>query len=692
MSKTLSLVASLMLFAMLAGCAATEEDSPTAEADEGVSVTFSLGSAFGALEASELGKIKYFRMRVYSDEPLDAEEEALFDSLKIHGCFKAGGTEIKIRDLKAGSDRFVFYEGFSDGSCEKRVAIGIRGGIKIAKKSDLQLAAAAQDCDEDDVCKAEIHPDARCDCAKDEDSNGDDLPYCQAGSTGSCTVTPPVFVPLYLAGQFNRLPTPSDGLKAKAANQACDSDLDCEGVHKAAVCDEELGFCAVQGLFPFAPSRQRAFHTASVLESGKVLFSGGFNRLRDGEHFVAEGPFFEVFDPFTGLFKRPTIEDEFSGQEVAMHRATVLQGHKVIITGGVSEAVFKYEQGGEIKLKLEVPFETNYNCDASACFTFSKSVVVADEGAGTVVESFLPKRLVVHQAAVVQKEDDPTVVISGGITFNDETFAPSTSDRYIECGVDDILAGQGAVCAEDDTTSLHAPRYSHASACLVEEGDLGPCDEYLIFGGVNEGQPPAEVFSSTRDDGFNKPLSFTEVTKLNEVLFPFLAKVEDEPGKPAKLYSFGGVSADSVSIQNTDSVLTTLFSAPDVMPQQVNVNLGTQNMTTAGFDLKDLEPAGAVYRLFHTVSVLEEGRIMLVGGLGEDNTPTKKVLFFEEPETHALTYYGPAKMAKTARFGHTATVLKHGLLKGAVLIVGGMKVDKGTGSVLFADDAEIYIP
>ena len=253
MSKTLSLITSLVLFAMLAGCAATEEDAPTAESDEGVSVTFSLGSAVGALEASELSKIKYFRIRVYANKPLEADEEALFDSLKIHGCFKAGGTEIKIQDLKAGSERFVFYEGFSDESCENRVAIGIRGAIKIAKKSSLQSAAADQECDEDDVCKAEIHPDARCDCAKDEDGDGNDLPYCQAGSTGSCTVTPPVFVPLYLAGQFNRLPAPSDGLKAKAANQSCDSDLDCEGVHKASVCDEELGFCSIPGLFPFSP-------------------------------------------------------------------------------------------------------------------------------------------------------------------------------------------------------------------------------------------------------------------------------------------------------------------------------------------------------------------------------------------------------------------------------------------------------
>ena len=692
MSKTLSLITSLLLFAMLAGCAAPDNEGPVAEAEEGVTVTFSLGSTLAALESSELGQIKYFRIRVYADKPLDAEDEALFDSLKIHGCFKAGGTEIKIQDLKAGDDRFVFYEGFSDESCEKRIAIGIRGRIKIAKKSALQAAAAAQDCDEDAVCKADIHPDAKCDCPKDQDGDKKDLPYCQAGTTGSCTVTPPVFVPLYLVGKFNRLPTPSEGLNAKAANQSCDSDLDCDDVHKAAVCDEELGYCTVQGLFPFAPSRYRAFHTASVLESGKILFSGGFNRLRDGEHFVAEGPFFEVFDPFTGLFERPAIEDEFDGQEVAMHSSAVLDGHKVIITGGVSEAVFKYEQGGEIKLRMEVPFETNYNCNESACFTFSKSIVVADESASTVVESFLPKRLLVHQTAVVKKGDDKSVIISGGITFNDESFAPSTSDRYIECGVGDILAGEAPVCAEDDTTTLHAPRYSHAGACLVQEGEYSACDEYLLFGGVNEGQPPAEVFSSTRDDGFNKPLSFTEVTKLNEVLFPFLAKVEDAAPKPAKLYSFGGVSADNVSIQNTETMLTTLFSAPDVMPQQVNVNLTTQNMTTAGFDLVDLEPAGAVYRLFHTVSVLDEGRIMLVGGLGEDNTPTRKVLFFEEPETHALTYYGPGKKSKTARFGHTATVLKHGLLKGAVLIVGGLKVDNATGSTHFAPDAEIYIP
>jgi hypothetical protein len=68
------------------------------------------------------------------------------------------------------------------------------------------------------------------------------------------------------------------------------------------------------------------------------------------------------------------------------------------------------------------------------------------------------------------------------------------------------------------------------------------------------------------------------------------------------------------------------------------------------------------------------------------------VLFFEEPATHALTYFAKASM-REARFGHAATVLEHGLLEGAVLITGGFAIeDTETGTITFADGAEIYIP
>jgi len=44
------------------------------------------------------------------------------------------------------------------------------------------------------------------------------------------------------------------------------------------------------------------------------------------------------------------------------------------------------------------------------------------------------------------------------------------------------------------------------------------------------------------------------------------------------------------------------------------------------------------------------------------------------------------------RFGHTATRIDSGLLKGAVIITGGLTVDNATANVQYVPTAEIYIP
>jgi hypothetical protein len=672
----------------LAGCGGEEkclDESCTQEG--GVSLTFSLAAVESPLQTDA---IKYFRIRVYPSAPVTEDEDTLFDSLEIHNCFPAGGTEIKIQDLKAGEDRFVYYEGFSDDTCSKRVAIGIRGGIRIEEKSALQTKAEEQACTEDSECAA-IHPDAKCDCAKGK-SDGKTLPYCDAGGSGFCSVTAPVYVPLFDVGKFNKLPVASADLLAKATKESCDTDQDCQSkVHKAAVCNQDLGYCTVEGLFPFAPSRPRAFHTAEVLKDGRVLLSGGFTQQHDGDAFSAGAPFFEVFNPRTGLFEAASVEANFGGQNVGLHSSAVLEGKKVVVSGGVNEVRLGYEQGTELKFKMTIPTQYDYGCPDAPCNNFSNGIVSADLSNGAVLAGVLPRRVMAHRLGVVNKGSDPYLVLSGGMTHDVGTNAFSSSDRYVLCGAADISGGDKIVCEEGDSTTLSAPRYSHADACLVQQSATAACDEYLLFGGVSSEQPAGEEFSSSGSDAFNKALTFSEVTKLNEALFPLLARVEQDPGSPAKLYAFGGLSEGGLVVQNAQDSLSFLFAKPDIVPQKIAVNLTTASLTTAALDLTDLDPAGEVFRLFQTVSVIEGGRIMVAGGIGEDNLPTKSVLFFEDPKTDALTFVGKASL-KEARFGHQATVLTEGLLAGAVLVSGGLTVDKSTGTVLFAKSSEIYIP
>ncbi len=217
------------LVALLVASCAESDRGPAAlsagevEGEEGISLSLAFGSIDAALD---LKKIKTFRIRIYTSTPFSEDETPLFDSLKIHGCFAASGTDVRIQDLKAGTQRFVYYEGFSDDACTEQVAVGIRGGIAIEKKSALQQSASEVSCSADDACES-VHPDATCDCSKDVDSAGKKLPVCANNVTSVCTVTAPVYIPLFEVGKFNKLPVPSAALRLEANKQSCEADADC---------------------------------------------------------------------------------------------------------------------------------------------------------------------------------------------------------------------------------------------------------------------------------------------------------------------------------------------------------------------------------------------------------------------------------------------------------------------------------
>jgi len=76
-------------------------------------------------------QVKTFRLRVYASTPESGGEEPLFDSLAVHGCFKAGGATIKIQELPSGVGRYALWEGFSDNLCEDLHVAGVRWGVTI---------------------------------------------------------------------------------------------------------------------------------------------------------------------------------------------------------------------------------------------------------------------------------------------------------------------------------------------------------------------------------------------------------------------------------------------------------------------------------------------------------------------------------------------------------------------------------
>jgi hypothetical protein len=647
---------------------------------------------FASIEAPlDMNKVKSFRIRVYPSTPMAADDETLFDSMASYGCFPAKGTEIIIENIKEGDGRFVFYEGFSDSQCSTPEVVGIRGGIDIQKTTDLEETASQVVCSEDADCTG-VHPRATCDCAHEVSGSGTKQPLCKAGSTGTCTVTPPTFVMLLQVGRFNEYPVAGDDLQSAAKAESCDSDADCAAIHMNAVCDEEVGRCLIRGLDPLSPATPRAYHTATVLDSGKILLAGGFTHRKANGDFYADGPFLEVFDPFSGLFEPAPEFAQFAGNRVAMHQAVHLGGDKVAMVGGVTEAALEVLVDGESELGVTIPFGLSDDCNDDDCANVSRYVTIVNvAGEGAVEKNPTDMRLVFHQAANMVHGGANKLLVTGGLAVDPDMPTVELFDRYLLCTLGN---GTGATCAVSSTDeTLVAPRAGHADLCLVPDGNGPGCQEYMLFGGAITDGASGEVFSSS-ESVFNAALEFSDPTKtgLIGVLLSELVRVDGDGAVP-NMFSFGGTTAVSDPEPLNDKFRLRIY--PPVTgpaPEQVRVDLQSGNLTVAQVDLSDLGGDNSkTFRIFHTSTVMDDGSVLVAGGLDAENKASKNVMFFEDPNTDALTFSGETTM-RQRRFGHTATVITEGLLEGGVLIIGGFTVDSETGLVDFAPPAEIFLP
>lgn len=86
-----------------------------------------------------------------------------------------------------------------------------------------------------------------------------------------------------------------------------------------------------------------------------------------------------------------------------------------------------------------------------------------------------------------------------------------------------------------------------------------------------------------------------------------------------------------------------------------------------------------ISRGFHTATVLDDGRVLIVGGYTSLDTDTARVEIFD-PATNTFTQTGSLHLP---RHGHSATLL----MDGRVLVIGGYALPQG-----WLSDAEIYDP
>ncbi|QRK13912.1 hypothetical protein JQX13_33135 [Archangium violaceum] len=361
-------------------------------------------------------------------------------------------------------------------------------------------------------------------------------------------------------------------------------------------------------------SEPRAGHTATLLEDGRVLLAGGFQVDSRGNDATLSSA--ELFDPVTGTLEQV----QGLGSPRAFHTATRLPDGKVLLAGGEVQSVEGSLPVGHARVldvargtSTEVALKAARSHHGAAVDASGRVLLVGGVGAG---------------GAVVSEAE-------GYDSSTGQVFSVSTPVPRVGMGVMPVRGGQRiAVVGGSDGTELR-PEVLFFS---YEGGSFVPVGE------------DARLREPRRD----------------AALVPF--------GGPERLLYVGG--HDSPDASRPEDVLGVRF-----LPTSEVVSPGDASQVTAGPQVFARSELCAV--------ALPDGRVMTLGGLqftasGPVSDPHVELLV---PGTDGgSTALLGLKPLEQARHQHTCTVLEDG----SVLIVGGLD-DNGVRRTTLGD-LVIYTP
>ncbi|MCA9519858.1 MAG: hypothetical protein KC609_02750 [Myxococcales bacterium] len=585
-SKQSALVAVLALAGLaLASCQAAEPRDPNR-----VSLTLSLG--LEELQQSLVfQQMTHFRLKILGEPTSNPNSKVIFDS----NCLKYEGDNFEIQDIEAGDGRVVFFEGFEDSSCTKRVLVGARGGLSIKN------------------------------------------PVPTEG-----------FYYMHVAPveQFSLMPTPNPTFVASINKTPCQTNAECEGFDGAAYCRAPGNTCHLETYYPLNLATRRAFHQAAELDNGMIVFTGGFTApsAADKEQFLTTERI-EVFNPLTMLFERKDGLSDSTPAGYALHGLVKFDGNKIANIGGFNQARWRLA-GDRVDLLPSVP---TAGCTNNKCLL--DTVSIFDIGRSTYVGNSLPLPLGMPLAGLVKDASTPTILLGSG--FTSSQTAPVSNQVYA-CD----FTGTSQNCTRTAYT-LGARRRGAALFCRTANGN--GCDDYVVLGGnlLSDANVPLlegiDVKNNTKyaiTPAGDAPTTLTGATVVNV---------------DGTFYVFGGV--DEKKSGN-----------PNVPPMKLTFNGATATftkLTLTGVDEKK------TYRVYHTATVLKDGRVLLIGGLDDQRRPTASALVFIGDK------YSREVMLNVARFGHSVSTLRTGLIPNALLIVGGFNTDGGALGAIGA--AELFV-
>jgi hypothetical protein len=240
---------------------------------------------------------------------------------------------------------------------------------------------------------------------------------------------------------------------------------------------------------------RRAFHTATLLNDGRVLITGGIVDFAGDTTNTAE-----IFDPIAGTF---TATGNMINSR-AGHTATLLASGKVLITGGATGVASSTSSGTFTALNTTEIFDPTANAGVGA---FS---------AGPTMGAARWE----HTATLL---DGGTVLIAGGfngvatwslapfgkLAGDVGSWTPTSGAIGNTAEVFDPNANAGAGGFTPTASSMNAARFGHTATLLTTGPNTG--DVLIVggFGGANPGAPlnTVELYSPLSGGSFTPTTS-----------------------------------------------------------------------------------------------------------------------------------------------------------------------------------------
>lgn len=466
------------------------------------------------------------------------------------------------------------------------------------------------------------------------------------------------YVPTAAVGGFKALPVLAQSLRDAAAAMSCTTNDDCSAkkadssyvLSPIATCNTDTGKCQLpSSLYPLNASTPRAFHTATALADGRIALIGGLSREYEKNKFLAADQTVEVFDPATMVWSETEVEG-LSTQRIAFHSAVSLGGQKVGVFGGAREADVRFPAADKLAGKpyLQIKVKPDSPAVGDNLSDLVYTVDLATRKASTTSLQIPRFRT---SAARVKTAAGPRVLVTGG---EFKSGNGTIEGQYVD--LCDMTVSPPACVASDPS----ADRAGSCGICL-DEGSEPDCSRFFFFGGLGETRDPSKEIGEAWTDGVFQPLGWD----YDNVVFPTCVR------SGQFTYAIGGASKK--------------LTAPDVLPQVLSIPSADGAILSYELEGAAAKDTLSAFRVHNTVTVLEDGSVLVVGGVDDAG----KVVGV----AHVISggKLVSQKAMVTPRFGHTATLITTGALKGAVLISGGFTTDSA-GDIVFAEGAEIFLP